>query len=169
MQTLKSFRPVADVRSRILILGSMPGPMALEKREYYGFPGNHFWKIVPELLGEKDPVDYPKRIALLRDRRIALWDVIRSCTRRGAADSTIRCVVPNDIPRLIKKYPDIRTIFLNGTTAESLYRRHFGDVIRIPAYRLPSTSPAHASMPYAKKLEAWRSILPYLENRNPWC
>lgn len=161
---------MADARSRVLILGTMPGPMALEKSEYYGFPGNHFWKILPEILGEPAPRNYAEKLALLRERRIALWDVIRSCTREGAADSAIRSAVPNDVPRLLKRYPGIHTVFLNGKTSEALYRRHFGGVIRLAAHVLPSTSPAHATVPYEKKREAWRRrLLPYLENRNPWC
>ncbi len=43
---LRSFAPFVDCRSRILILGTMPGPVALKRQEYYGFPGNHFWKII---------------------------------------------------------------------------------------------------------------------------
>ncbi|HTL71139.1 MAG TPA: DNA-deoxyinosine glycosylase [Candidatus Eisenbacteria bacterium] len=169
MKLLSSFPPFADDRSRILILGTMPGPVALARRQYYGFPGNHFWRILPEILEAAAPRTYREKIRLLKDRRIALWDVIRTCTRTGASDSSIRSVLPNDIPGLLRRRRAIRTIFLNGRTAETLYRRHFGDVIRIPAYTLPSTSPAHASMSYEKKKKAWSAILPYLENRNEWC
>ncbi len=167
-QTLRSFRPVADERSRILILGSMPGTASLEKREYYGFAQNHFWKIVFEILETPDPGDYHARLAVLRERRIALWDVLRSCTREGSSDATIQSGVPNDIPRFLKKSPEIQTIFLNGGKAEAVYRRYFGDKIRIAAYRLPSTSPLN-TVSYAKKLASWKAILNYLENRNPWC
>lgn len=169
MQTLRSFRPIADARSRVLILGSMPGPVALARREYYGFPGNLFWRILPDVLGEPPPRDYREKVALLRRRRIALWDTIRSCTRVGASDGSIRDVVPNDIAGLLKRRPGIGTIFLNGKLAEKLYRAHFGGTLHIAAYYLPSTSPAHASMSYAAKKKAWQAVLPYLENRNPWC
>ena len=167
---LKSFPPFTDERSRILILGSMPGPVALKKKEFYGFPGNHFWKIMRDLFAEgKELATYAEKRALLRENRVGLWDVIGSCRRTGASDSSIRDVIPNNLPALIRRRRAIRTIFLNGKTAEALYRRYFGDVIRIPAYYLPSTSPAHASMSYEKKLAAWKAILPYLENRNEWC
>lgn len=168
-KTLKSFRSFADERSRILILGTMPGPMALARREYYGFPGNHFWRLLPEILEAPAPKNYPEKIQLLKEHRIALWDVIRSCTRIGASDSSIAEVVPNDIPGLIRRYAGIRTIFLNGRTAEKLYKKHFGKLIQIPAYTLPSTSPAHASMSYEEKKKAWSVIRNYLVNRNPWC
>ncbi len=171
---LKSFKPLADERSRILILGSMPGPAALRKKEYYGYPGNHFWRIVwdlfedPRVAGWAD-WSYADKTACLRENRIALWDTIHSCTRTGASDSSIRCVKPNDVAGLIRKYEGIRTIFLNGRTSEALYRAHFGGKIHIPAHYLPSTSPAHASLSYAKKFKEWSVIQKYLENRNPWC
>lgn len=37
-----------------------------------------------------------KKIFLLK-HRIALWDVIASCTIEGSSDSTIKNVVPNDL------------------------------------------------------------------------
>jgi G:T/U-mismatch repair DNA glycosylase len=33
---LRSFKPLINKRSRVLILGSMPGPEALRKQQYYG-------------------------------------------------------------------------------------------------------------------------------------
>lgn len=166
---LRSFRPVADERSRILILGTMPGPVALERRQYYGYPGNHFWKIIPAILSEPAPSDYAGRIDLLRRHRIALWDVLRTCRRQGAGDAAIRDAVPNDIAALLGRHRAIGTIFFNGKSAERLYRRYWDGRIHIPCFALPSTSPAHASQSLPQKTRAWSAILPYLANRNPWC
>ncbi len=166
---LRSFKLIADARSRILILGSMPGPEALRKKEYYGFKGNHFWRIIPEILKAPKPLTYREKMRLLKENRIALWDVLHSCVREGASDSRIKNEKPNDIMQAIKKYPHIRTIFLNGKTSGKMFRKYFGAIVQIPATVLPSTSPAHASIGYDKKLEKWRVILKYLVNRNSWC
>lgn len=159
---LRSFEPFADKKSKILILGTMPGPMALAKQEYYGFTGNHFWKIMFRLFEVKNPLTYLEKIALLKTNRIALWDVFKSCEREGALDSKIRCEEYNDIPGLLKTYPNIKTIFLNSRTAEQNFQEQFSKSIKIPAHYLPSTSPAHASLSFEKKLKAWSVILKHL-------
>ena len=128
-----------DRQSRVLILGTMPGPEALRRRQYYGFPGNHFWPILQKLFGLEDrPLSYPEKIRLLKTNRIALWDVIASCRRVGASDSAITRVTPNRVTELLKKYPNIRTVFVNGKTAERLFRLHFRDPMRLPVRGLPS-------------------------------
>ncbi len=137
----------------------MPGPEALRRRKYYGFPGNHFWPVIQTLFGKEDrPLSYPQKIRLLKRNRIALWDVIASCRRKGASDSAITRVVPNKIPELLKRYPNIRKVFLNGKTAERLFWLHFGEKVRIPVGALPSTSPAHAAMSFEEKLERWKRV-----------
>lgn len=165
---LRSFGPIYDKRSRILILDSLPGPEALRRREYYGYPGNHFWRLLAELFQRRPIRSYAEKKAFLHEEHIALWDVVGSCVRRGAADSSIRGVIPNPVDRLVRRL-ELRAVFLNGSLAERLYRRYFASSVSVPAIRLPSTSPANASVPYASKLAAWAQILPYLENRNPWC
>lgn len=136
----------------------MPGPRALARREYYGFPGNHFWPIMVRLFGAKGPLSYRRKIRLLKENGVALWDTIGSCERVGASDGAIRCAVPNDIPSLIRRYPGIRKIVLNGRLAEKLYRKHSADRIDRPAVALPSTSPAHAAMSFPRKRKAWGVI-----------
>lgn len=153
----------------------MPGPEALRKREYYGFEGNHFWRILTDVLSdngarERVPrLSYADKVALLKENHVALWDVIRSCERTGASDSSIRAVKPNRLIELLKKYPNIGTLFLNGRTAEALYRKHFGHRLRIAAHYLPSTSPAHAAMSYEKKLKKWGVITAYLSPKSCGC
>ena len=155
---LSSFKPVVDRRSRVLILGTMPGPEALRRREYYGYPLNHFWKILPQIF-DKGPLDgYREKIRFLRKKRIALWDVIGSCKREGAADQKIQEVKTNDISDLLRRYPNIRKVFLNGRLAQKLYQKYFGKSLRVPACYLPSTSPANAGLGFEKKTERWRVV-----------
>ena len=156
---LRSFKPIVDKRSKVLVLGTMPGPEALRRREYYGFPGNHFWPILQKLFGAGDRhLSYPQKIRLVRKNRIALWDVIASCEREGASDGAIRRVKPNRIPQLLRQYPNIRKIFVNGKTAERLFRLHFKNTAKVPVHGLPSTSPAHAAMSLKRKAEFWSKV-----------
>ena len=159
---IRSFKPAVGKNPRVLILGTMPGPVALKLRQFYGFPGNHFWKIMTDLFGRPRDLSYPQRVAMLKQNGIALWDVFESCKREGALDADITCATLNDIPALVRKHPTIQAIFLNGTTAEKTYRQNFEAEISVPAIRMPSTSPAHASMSYEQKKKSWSAIRKYL-------
>ncbi len=101
---------------------------------------------------------YAEKLRLLKKNRIALWDTIGSCLREGASDSAICDAKPNDITGLVRRYPNIRMIILNGKTAEKFFLKYHADKIKIPHQTLPSTSPAHAAMPYAEKLKRWSTL-----------
>jgi len=152
------FFPIVDKYSKILILGSFPGPLSLEKCEYYAYPRNQFWKMVFGLLGAEEPATYRGKVRALKAHRIALWDVIASCHRNNASDSNISKPVFNDIAGLLKRYPGIQAVFCNGTKSYSVYKsRH--KAICLPVTYLPSTSPAHASSTFERKKKAWSRIL----------
>ncbi len=159
---IRSFDPIADVRSRILVLGTMPGVMSLQKQQYYGHPRNAFWPVMASLCGTELPREYDLRRAMLLDAGIALWDVCRQCEREGSLDSNICNEEPNEIPALLRRYPDIRAIAFNGKGAEKLFRRYFGAYVdTYETLVLPSTSPAY-TLTFERKLEGWRQILRYL-------
>jgi hypoxanthine-DNA glycosylase len=141
----------------------MPGPVALKVRQFYGFPGNHFWKIMTDLFGRPRDISYAERIAMLKANGVALWDVFESCEREGALDADIKCVTLNDIPGLVKKHSTIKAVFLNGSTSYNTYQKHFHDKVKLPAFRMPSTSPAHAAMNYEAKKKVWSTILKHLK------
>lgn len=151
-----SFEAVADERSRLLILGSMPSVKSLEEAFYYAHPRNAFWPILAEVLGEALPTTVEAKRALLLQNRIALWDVAKSCVRAGSLDSAMREVELNDFKAFFARYPQIERVLLNGGTAWSLYHRLPEPVVKARAcVRLPSTSPAY-TMKYEQKLERWR-------------
>jgi double-stranded uracil-DNA glycosylase len=157
--TLRSFAPFADANSRVLVLGTMPGPEALRRQEFYGFKGNHFWRIMIDLLAPGHELAYAEKLDLMRKNRIAIWDVLHSCERMGAADSAIRNARPNDIPGLLARHPRIGAIFCNGTTSARLFGRFFAGAVSVPMIPLPSTSPANAAMPYAVKRGHWAVVI----------
>ena len=173
--------PVYDAASRILILGSFPSVKSREARFFYGHPQNRFWKVLAGVFAAETPQTVPEKRAFLLAHRIAVWDVIASCTITGSSDSSIRDVVPNDL-RPILEGSRVRRIFVNGKTAERMFRKYTEPALRawldeaaarapagtedaerfahlLPAVCLPSTSPANAAWSPERLREAWKVIL----------
>ena len=164
---VRSFPPIAARNSRILILGSMPGRASLAAGQYYAHRQNAFWRIVCSLLGIAPASPYGARVRALRASRIAVWDVLHSCVRPGSLDSSIAEEAANDFNAFFRRHPGITHVFFNGAKAETSYKRHVLPAIERPLHyaRLPSTSPAHAALPFARKHTAWRAILKVEELR----
>lgn len=164
MPAIQSFPPVENPSAQILILGSMPGKESLRAGQYYAHPHNAFWPIMGELVGARPALPYETRIERLKSAGVALWDVLASCTRHSSMDADIEAgsIMVNDFASFFRAHPRITRVFFNGTMAEQSFRKHVLPTIEFPALhyqRLPSTSPAYASMSYAQKLAAWCAIL----------
>lgn len=153
----RGLSPVTGPKPSLLILGSFPSVMSLERGEYYGNPKNRFWTVMEELFLIPAPLPYPERSLHLTLAGVALWDVVRGCTREGSADSRIRNPVPNDIAGFVRAHPSIRLVALNGSTAGRLYHR-FAEVPGMPSVTLPSTSPANAAVTFAEKVRQWEVV-----------
>ncbi|MBE0612699.1 MAG: DNA-deoxyinosine glycosylase [Burkholderiales bacterium] len=164
MPLVESFLPIANARSRILILGSMPGLASLAAGQYYAHAQNLFWHILAEITGAAPGLPYAVRVRALKASGIALWDVLAACSREGSLDSAIdeATIRVNDFAAFYRSHPGIAQVFFNGAKAEASYRRHVLPALAHgPArcMRLPSTSPAHAAMPRAQKYGAWNAAL----------
>ena len=160
------FAPVAPPAATVLILGSLPGRMSLEKRQYYGQPRNAFWRIMDELCGAGPGLGYEQRLATLAAAGIALWDVLAAAARPGSLDSAIvtDTMRINDFTGLFGRCAGIGVVFFNGRKSAELYRRRVlpgleAPYRELPNVTLPSTSPAYAGMPFAAKLERWQSAI----------
>ncbi|MCB9991127.1 MAG: DNA-deoxyinosine glycosylase [Rhodospirillales bacterium] len=158
---IHSFPAVSRRDAKILVLGSMPGKASLDAGQYYAHPRNLFWPIMGQLTGAIPELPYENRLVLLQKSGVALWDVLKSCTRHGSLDSNIENEVPNDMATFLAQHPHITRICFNGQKAQNVFERHFSGLKdgKLRFTPLPSTSPAHASMTYEQKLEAWKTIL----------
>jgi TDG/mug DNA glycosylase family protein len=155
--TPAGFLPVTGDLPRVLILGSFPSIQSLRHCEYYGNPQNHFWKIMDALFAIDPLLPYRERIEYLTGHHIALWDVVRTCKRRGSADDKIREPVFNDISGFLTAHPTVRLIVLNGTAAGRYYHR-MNMTPDIENNILPSTSPANTRYTLAEKVGAWKIV-----------
>ncbi len=153
--------PIVDGGSRFLILGTLPGEESLRKQEYYSNPSNRFWTIIASLIGEPVPATYDAKKNLLIKYRIALWDVLKEAERKGSMDVDLQNTIANDIAGLLKQFPNISVIGLNGGSAKKLFQKYIVPQqlpghIKIVALR--STSPANRQFSIEYMLENWRQI-----------
>ena len=158
--------PVFDERSRVLVLGTMPSPKSREAGFYYGHPQNRFWRVLARLFDEPPATTNERRRDQLLRHHIALWDVLASCTIEGASDASIADERANDLSRILDVAP-IQAVFCTGAKAAELYARHCEPVTGVPCVKLPSTSPANAAAKLDDLVEAYRALLPHLNEFQP--
>jgi TDG/mug DNA glycosylase family protein len=157
--------PVNGRVPKVLILGSFPSVLSLEKEEYYANPRNRFWAVMEQLLGISRTLPYLDRIQSLEMCGIVLWDVIATCIREGSGDGAIREPEPNDIPGFLRAHQSIPLVVLNGSTAGRLFRSAWS--VGLPAglrfVVMPSTSPANSRYRLPDLVDHWKVILAALE------
>ena len=158
----QGFPPITRADACVLILGSLPSAASLEAQEYYAHPRNAFWTLMKTIAGADG--DYAARCAALKAHGIAVWDVLSSSVRPGSLDADIDMgtALPNDFGRFFAAHADIRLVCFNGGKAEAMFRQLVQPQLSPTIFetaRLPSTSPAHASLSVAEKLAIWRGII----------
>jgi hypoxanthine-DNA glycosylase len=158
-----SFPPIADARTRLLVLGSLPGERSLAESRYYAHPQNQFWQLISPAAGcDLVPLAYPERLAALLAAGIGLWDVVASATRTGSSDAAIRDAAGHDLSAFAATLPELRAIAFNGGTALRHGVRRLGAAAaRYRIVPLPSSSPLH-TVGVAAKLPAWAALAPLL-------
>ncbi len=168
MKSLIGFSPLVNSDARVLILGSMPSEESLKQKAYYAHPRNSFWYIMSELFAFDLTLSYEERVARLLRNKVAVWDVLKTCKRKGSLDSAIdsKSVINNEFDVFYQHYSFIKSIFFNGIRAEAEYNKRvlplLNDVTRkFQSFRLPSTSPAMAALSKQEKLKAWSILKEY--------
>lgn len=160
-----SFPPISTKNARVLILGSVPGVKSLAAGQYYAHPQNAFWKILGALFDA--PTDtYAQRVAVVKKNKLAVWDVLKCCERKGSLDTRIddRTIEVQDFGLFFKAHPKIRKVFFNSAKAEAVFKKRVLPALprevaeRLSLKRLPSTSPAMAAMTLKEKIKAWSAI-----------
>lgn len=162
MDLKRSFPPVADARTRLLVLGSLPGEESLARAQYYAHPRNHFWRLIGAVAEvELATLPYEARLEALLARRIGLWDTVGSARRKGSLDGAIRDHEPNRLAELAETLPGLRAVGFNGAKAAAVGMKALAGREELALLPLPSSSPAF-TLPFEAKLERWMALRPFL-------
>ncbi len=166
MERIQSMAPIVNEKSRVLILGTMPGTDSLKEQQYYCNVDNLFWDIMFRICSPGWPmfkeafgISNEERKQLLLDNEIALWDILKSCEREGNTDSKICNEELNDIQRFLCEHPNIQKVCFNGDKAHSYYLKNkslFPENIEYK--KLYSTSPSSPINSFAI-LSEWKENL----------
>ena len=147
------FHPVVFNDAEILILGSFPSIDSFDKSSYYAHPRNQFWKIMSEIT--RYPINNrDQKIWLLKESKIALWDMVASCYRDNSLDSSLEDIEVNDIASFLEEHPTITKIAFTGRLSEKLFKTHF-NYLDIDTVYLPSPSSAYAKMSLDEKMNIY--------------
>ena len=115
---IRSFPPIINSETEILIVGTMPSVKSLEAQQYYAHPRNAFWKIIAALYHQgAEFADFQEKKACLLANRLGLWDSLQLCLREGSLDSAITDEQPNDFNTLLAEHPAVRRLLFNGQPA----------------------------------------------------
>lgn len=113
---IRSFPPIINSETEILIIGTMPSVKSLEAQQYYAHPRNAFWKIIAALYHQgAEFADFQEKKACLLANRLGLWDSLQLCLREGSLDSAITDEQPNDFNTLLAEHPAVRRLLFNGS------------------------------------------------------
>ncbi len=153
------FNPIVFKDSKTLILGSFPSIDSFDKSFYYTHPRNQFWKILSALS------NYPinnrdQKIWLLKETKLALWDMVESCQRENSLDSSLEEIEVNDIAQFLEEHSSIKKVAFTGRLAEKLFKMHF-DYLEIETVYLPSPSSAYAKISFEQKVEIYKKLLEF--------
>ena len=162
MTLAQSFPPIIGAAPKILILGSSPGVISLKKQQYFAHPRNAFWPIMAELFDIDITLGYEHCVVQCEKLPLVIWDSLKQCERKGSLDSAIEkeSVVANDFLWLFTQYKEIKHVFCNGGSSYQWFTRLvLPTLLNAPkVIQLPSTSPAHATMSFEKKLKHWHCV-----------
>jgi hypoxanthine-DNA glycosylase len=166
------FDPIVDERSTVLILGIMPTFVSVRYGQYYAQSGNMFWDIIYRVclpdweMGEVVSTDYDARVELLRSNRIALWDVLKFSTKEDRSGNNDVKQTCNDFYELFQKYPQIKTVFFNGTKAHQAFKVGVKEPLVVKKRKfisLPTTSPESRRNAF-HVLNKWMQIRDYISD-----
>lgn len=172
-QRIEGFAPIVFEDSEVLLLGTLPGAVSLERNYYYADDGNYFWQFFSEYTECEKPRNWEDVRNVLQKAKVALWDIYESAVRvdeqnnATSKDSDITDVCWNDIETFLGENPQIKRVGILGKKAYKEFVKKYPAFAKKCVY-LPSTSGSNAAQwggkPINRSRNGWKSFVSFIEN-----
>ncbi len=169
-ERIEGFPPIVFEDSEVLLLGTLPGEKSLQKQYYYADAGNYFWNFFCEYIGcDKKPQSNEETVSILKELKVALWDIYKSGIRinkdkKTSRDSDIKDPEWNDISDFLQQYPNIKRVGVMGQKAQKAFKKKYPE---IKVEELPSTSGANGKYwggrPIDQSRNGWKMFKEFIE------
>jgi TDG/mug DNA glycosylase family protein len=150
-------KPVLDKNTKILILGSLPSDISIEKQEYYANKINDFWRILSSVFDiDLINLNYVDKIIFLKLNSIGLWDIFETSIREGSMDKDMKENILNNFNNILDICPKLEKIIFNG--ALSFKSSNKLEFLNVELIHLPSSSGANRRN-NVERFETWKNKL----------
>ena len=103
--------------TEVLILGTFPSETSRKALQYYANEEkNNFWNTIAKKYNIDCFKGYKHKLDTLKQNKIGLWDIIKSCDIADSKNKTIKNEIFNDLIGFLNKHKNIRKIIINGTS-----------------------------------------------------
>ena len=148
----RNLLPLADHKSRVLILDMIPCEKSKILQQYYPNKSNNFWKIISYIFREPLHSDYKLKKQMLMRNGLALWNVLEA--QSGYEQ-------PNDFQTFFTAHPTVSKVIFNGNNAAECFLQHVGYQPGLSYATLPSSSSLNTWKSFEEKAATWKhEILP---------
>lgn len=155
-------------KTKYLMLGSFVTKPSNSYEWFYANGRNQFWPIMGQVYGSEFNTK-EKQQHLFVQLKMALADIILSCERRHNSNldiSLFNIVYNTKAIKNIINENNVKKIFFTSRYVETLFRKHFKDIIQLHAevelICLPSPSPRYAMISKQEKVKYYKELLPRL-------
>lgn len=162
MKEQHPFEPFIPENSTKLVLGSFPGKESTQsKREndwFYCAARNQFWKIL-ETVFDKNLSTKEAKQKLFEENKIAITDILYSCTRRDNKNSDENLINKEYNKRAIKEIltsQNIKTILFTSKSVHKEFIENFEFPKHLNLVILPSPSPIFRRLDLEEKSKVYK-------------
>jgi len=151
------FKPIIFPDSKTLILGYFPTSQEISSGFYHTAKNDKFWQLLS--LATSYPINNnDQKIWLLKESKLALWDILSHHNTIKGDDFTPADELVNDISLLTEKHPSISKVALTTKRVQTVYNEHFKHLL-LEQILLPSPLSSYHSISSEQKAQAFKQIV----------
>ena len=155
--TAHPFDPIIFSDSQTLILGYFPTAQDISNGFYHTSKNDKFWQLLS--LASSYPINNnDQKIWLLKESKLALWDILSHKQTAKGDDFTIEDELVNDISSVLECHPSISAVALVTKRVQAIYDHHFGH-LQLEQIPLLSSLSNQTAISSQKQLNSFKQLV----------